>query len=129
MLGVARLAVLEVLVERGPLGLLVLRREQVVERLVALDDQVGDVLLHLHHEVGKLARDGHRVHQDGLRKLSGFLDGGYRRTYQQTDPIRCSCHGPRLRAIVWLASAGRGSVPLEPCRRRSIWGFRVPPAR
>ena len=33
--------------------------------------------------------------ENGLRKLSGFLDGGDRRTYQQTDPIRCSCHGPQ----------------------------------
>jgi hypothetical protein len=78
------------------LGLLVLGREQLVERLVTLVDQIGDVLLQLHHEVGNLARDGHRIHEDGLRKPSGFLEGGHRRTYQQTDPIWCSCHGPQI---------------------------------
>src|SRR6185295_16139785 len=36
------LAVLEVLVKGGPLRLLLFRREQVVERLVTLDDQVGE---------------------------------------------------------------------------------------
>ena len=88
-----RSVLVEVLVEGRPFGLLVLRREDRLEGLVALDDQVGDVLLHLHHEVRELAYHGHRVHEDGLRKLAGFLDGGDRRANQQTDPIRCSCHG------------------------------------
>src|SRR5262245_7038099 len=125
MCGLVGSIVLDVLVERRPLRLLVFGRKQVVECLVTPDDQIGYVLLQLHHEVGNLAREGHRVHQDGLRKFSGFLDGGYRRTYQQTDPIRCSCHGVQTALTAAHVKAGAACGGLLFDRRGPIeprWG-------
>jgi len=101
-----------------------LGREQLVERLRhPCWTRSATSLLHLHHEVGNL----------GSAKVIGYMRDGLRKafvffprwrspaaTYQQTDPIWCSCHGPpRLRAIVRLASVrvGRISYPWEPCRR------------
>ena len=110
VLWLGRLTVVEVLVERptpaaplwaGTAGLSARRP----------DDQIRDVLLHLHHEVGKLTDDGHRIHQDGLRSLRPRC--GHCGTYQQTDSMVQLLGGVQTTGAVWLASIGWPSVPLS----------------
>ena len=52
------------------------------------------------------------------RKFPGFLERGHRRTYQQTDPIRCTSHGlkPALTAGLVKARGATTGCPMSSAR-------------
>ena len=117
-LGIGPSGPVVVFVERCPLGLLILGREQRLQGVVALVDQFGDALLPAHHRVRALAGQRHRVGQDGLRQLDGLLDGDGRRAYQKPDSEWCSRHGPQpalpighLQVLMGTARAGGSRRP------------------
>ncbi len=76
---------------------------------VALDHQLGHVLLEPHHDVRGRAGQRHRVHQDGFRQPDRLLDGHRRGADQQPDPIRCSSHAVKTALTGGQLQAERAS--------------------
>jgi hypothetical protein len=80
-------SVVDVLVEHGPRRVLV-RRAQHGDRVVSLDRQLGDLLLHPHGHLHRPAHRGHRQFGEVLGEFSRPLDGGGGETGRDPDRQR-----------------------------------------